>query len=114
MRGLTRNRRGVPADHPGQVDDGADDDACCLHDLVAGGLPGDGKAGPVRVGAGLADGGVGHRSAQHLVGHQQGVDLLGDGLRGAGAQDVAAQDGGLQTGCPTESLARQRSWSTQF
>ena len=59
-------------------------------------LQGDGEAGPVGVDAGLGVGGVGHGGAQELVGDQQGVDLLVDAGRGAGAQDPAAQDAGLQ------------------
>jgi len=77
----------VPADGAGQVDDGPGDHACCVHDLVAGGLPGDGEAGPVGIGAGLSDGGVCHGGAQDLIGDQEGVDLLGDAGWGAGTQD---------------------------
>ena len=57
---------------------------------------GDGEAGPVGIGAGPGAGGVGHGGAQQLVGDQQGVDLLLDAVGGAGAQDPAAQDGGLE------------------
>src|SRR5205085_2614408 len=85
----------VAADGAGQVDGGAGDDAGGLDELVAGGVQGEGEAGPVGVGAGLG-GGVGHGGAQDLVGDQQGVDLLVHPGRGAGAQDPAAQHGGLQ------------------
>ena len=46
--------------------------------------------------AGAGVGGVGHGGAQDLVGDQQGVDLLVDAGRGAGAQHPAAEDGGFQ------------------
>ena len=85
-----------PADGPGQVGDGAGEDAGGEDDLVAGGVQGDGEAGPVGVGARDGAGGVGDRGAQHLVGDQQGVDLLVDAVGGAGAQDPAAEDGGLE------------------
>src|SRR5262249_35047083 len=65
-------------------------------ELVAGGVERDGEAGPVGVDAGMAVGGVGHGGAQELVGDQEGVDLLGETGWGAGAQDAAAQDGGLE------------------
>ncbi|MCG5213361.1 hypothetical protein MBA17_08830 [Streptosporangium sp. KLBMP 9127] len=78
-----------PPDAACEVDDGVGDDACGLDDLVAGGLQGDGEAGPVGVGAG--DGGGGDRDPDELVGGQQGVDFLGDACHGAGAQDVAAE-----------------------
>src|SRR5437763_11870695 len=74
----------VAADGAGQVDGGAGDDAGGLDELVAGGVQGEGEAGPVGVGAGLG-GGVGHGGAQDLVGDQQGVDLLVHPGRGAGA-----------------------------
>ncbi len=86
----------VPPDGAGQVDDGSGDDSGCLLDLVAGGLPGDGEAGPVGIGAGPGAGGVGDGGAQQLAGDEQGVDLLGDPGRGPGAQDPAAEDGGLE------------------
>ena len=84
----------MPADCPGQVGDGAGEDACGEDDLVAGGVQGDGEAGAVGVGAG--DGRVGDGGAQCLVGNQQGVDLLLDPVGGAGAQDPAAEDCGLE------------------
>ena len=45
---------------------------------------------------GTVRGGVGDGGAQRLVGDQQGVDLLVDAGGGAGAQDPAAEDGGLE------------------
>ena len=45
---------------------------------------------------GTVRGGVGDGGAQRLVGDQQGVDLLLDAVGGAGAQDAAAEDGGLE------------------
>src|SRR5437773_3137269 len=84
------------ADVAGQVDGGAGGDAGGLDELVAGGVQGEGEAGPVGVGAGLGGGGVGHGGAQDLVGDQQGAGLLVHAAGGAGAQDPAAQDGGLQ------------------
>jgi hypothetical protein len=86
----------VPADCPGQVGDGAGEDGCGEDDLVAGGVQGDGEAGAVGVGAGDGAGGVGDGGAQGLVGNQQGVDLLLDPVGGAGAQDPAAEDRGLE------------------
>ena len=86
----------MPADSAGQVNDGSCDDAGCLCDLLAGGVPGDGEAGPVGLGAGPGGRGVGDGGAQDLVGDQQGVDLLGGPRGGAGAQDPPAQDGGFQ------------------
>src|SRR5512142_3164454 len=86
----------VPADGSGEVDAGVGDDVGGLDDLVAGGLPGDGEAAPVRVGAGTGGGGVGDGGAQELVGDQRGVDLLLDPGRGAGAQDTAAEHGRRQ------------------
>ena len=68
----------VAADGAGQVDGGGGGDACCLDELVAGGVPGDGEAGPVGVGAGAGAGGVGHGGAQELVGDQESVDSLGE------------------------------------
>ena len=41
-------------------------------------------------------GGVGDGGAQGLVCDQQGVDLLLDAVGSAGAQDAAAEDGGLE------------------
>src|SRR5262252_2251501 len=84
------------SDGAGEVDYGVGDDACCLDDLVAGGLQGDAEAGPVRVGARDSRGGVGDRDPDGLVGGQQGVDLLGDAGHGAGAQDPASEHGFLQ------------------
>jgi hypothetical protein len=68
------------ADLPGQVDDGAGDHARGEDDLVAGGVQGDGEAGPVGVGAGDGRGGVGDGGAQCLVGDQQGADFLLDAV----------------------------------
>ena len=84
------------ADVPGEVGDGAGDHARGQDDLVAGGVQGDGEAGPVRVGARDRARGVGDGGAQGLVGDQQGVDLLLDAVGSAGAQDAAAEDGGLE------------------
>jgi hypothetical protein len=84
------------ADRSGEVDDGVGGDARCEDDLVAGGVQGDGEAGPVRVRAGNGRGGVGDGGAEGLVGDEQGVDLLLDAVGGAGAQDAAAEDGGLE------------------
>src|SRR6266704_2562779 len=82
------------ADLADQVDNGLGDDTGGLHELVAGGVQGDGEAGPVGVDAGLGAGGVGHGQAEDLVAHQQGVDLLVDAGGGAGAQDSSAEGGG--------------------
>jgi hypothetical protein len=68
--------QGGPADFPGQVGDDAGLDAGGQDDLVAGGVQGDGKAGPVGVGARDGAGGVGDGGTQRLVGDQQGPDLL--------------------------------------
>src|SRR6266540_7468561 len=84
------------ADLADQVDNGLGDDTGGLHELVAGGVQGDGEAGPVGVDAGLGAGGVGHGQAEDLVAHQQGVDLLVDAGGGAGAEHPPAQDAGLQ------------------
>jgi hypothetical protein len=84
------------ADPAGEVDAGAGDDARGQGDLVAGGVQGDGEAGPVGVGARDGAGGVGDGGAEGLVGDEQGVDLLLDAVGGAGAQDAAAEDRGLQ------------------
>src|SRR6266702_466960 len=84
------------ADPAGEVDSGAGDDARGQGDLVAGGVQGDGEAGAVGVGAGGGRGGVGDGGAQGLVGDEQGVHLLLDAAGGAGPQDAAAADGGLQ------------------
>ena len=81
---------------PGEVGDGAGDHARGQDDLVAGGVQGDGEAGPVGVGARDRARGVGDGGAEGLVGDQQGVDLLLDAVGGAGAQDAAAEDGGLE------------------
>src|SRR6266704_1917567 len=83
------------ADLADQVDNGLGDDTGGLHELVAGGVQGDGEAGPVGVDAGLGAGGVGHGQAEDLVAHQQGVDLLVDAGGGAGAQD-SAEDAGFE------------------
>src|SRR5262249_1435980 len=85
----------VAADGAGQVDGFCGDDAGGLDDLVAGGVQGDGEAGPVRVGAGGGEGGGGDGDPDCLVDDQEGVDLLGDAGQGAGAQDAAAQHGFL-------------------
>jgi hypothetical protein len=85
----------VPADVPGEVGDGACDDAGREDDLVAGGVQGDGEAGPVGVGAGDSRG-VGDGAAQGLVGDQEGAGLLVDAAGGAGAQDASAEGGGLE------------------
>jgi hypothetical protein len=96
MLGQSRSRRAgsigqdVPADRADQVDDGAGDHVRGLDELVAGGLVGDGEAGPVRIDIGLGAGRVGHGGAQQAVDHQQGVDLLLDAGGGAGAQYPAA------------------------
>jgi hypothetical protein len=66
------------SDLSGQVDGGADDDSGGLDGLVAGGVEGDGEAGPVGVDAVLGVGGVGNGGAQDLVSDQKGVDLLVD------------------------------------
>jgi hypothetical protein len=84
------------ADLADEVDGGVGDDAGGLDDLVAGGVQGDGEAGPVRVGARDGRGGVGECGAQGLVGDEQGVGFLLDAVRGAGPQDAATEDGGLQ------------------
>ena len=84
------------ADCPGEVDAGAGDDARGEDHLVAGGVEGDSEAGPVGVGARRRARGVGDRGAQRLVSDQQGVDFLLDAVGGAGAQDAAAEDGGLE------------------
>ena len=81
---------------PARSATGPASDAGGEDDLVAGGVQGDGEAGAVGVGAGDGAGGVGDGGAQHLVGDQQGVDLLVDAAGGAGAQDPAAEDGGLE------------------
>jgi len=83
----------VAADGADEVDDGVGDDAGGFDELVAGGVEGDGEAAPVGIDVGPADRGVGDRDAQRLVGDEQGVDLLLDPGRGAGAQDPAAEDG---------------------
>jgi len=85
-----------PADGPCQVDGGAGGDARGQDDLVAGGVQGDREAGPVGVGARESGGGVGDGGAQGLVGDEQGPDLLLDAVGCAGAQDAAAEDGGLE------------------
>ena len=74
----------------------AGEDAGGEDNLVAGGVQGDGEAGAVGVGARDGAGGVGDGGAQHLVGDQQGAGLLVDAAGGAGAQDPAAEDGGLE------------------
>ena len=84
------------ADAAGQAGAGAGDDPGGEDDLVAGGVQGDGEAGPVGVGARDGGGGVGDGGAQGLVGDERGVDFLLDAVRGAGAQDAAAEDGGLE------------------
>jgi len=76
-----------PAD---EVDRRADGDAGGEDDLVAGGVQGDGEAGPVRVGAG--DGAGGHRGAEGLAGDQQGVDFLVNACGCSCPQDPAAED----------------------
>ena len=88
----------MPADGPGEVGGGSGGDAGGEDDLVAGGAEGDGEAGAVGVGVGAGDGGggVGDGGAQGLVGDQEGVDFLLDAVGGAGAQDAAAEDGGLE------------------
>ena len=58
----------VAADGADEVDDGVGDDAGGLDELVAGGVEGDDEAAPVGVDVGPADGGVGDRDAQRLVG----------------------------------------------
>src|SRR5215469_4408256 len=83
----------VAADGAGQVDGFCGDHAGGLGDLLAGGVEGDGEAGPVGVGTGSGEGGVGDGDPQGLVGGQQGVDFLGDAGDGAGAQDAAAEHG---------------------
>ena len=102
-RGLTRSRlpgiRLARTSQPifparsvaGQRDAGREDD------LVPGGVEGYGEAGAVGVGAGDGAGGVGDGGAQGLVGDQQGVYFLLDAAGGAGAQDPAAEDGGLRS-----------------
>ena len=102
-RGLTRSRRpGMRLARtrrpivPARSMAGPGGDAGGEDDLVAGGVEGDGEAGAVGVGAGDGGGGVGDRGAQRLVGDQQGLDLLLDAVGGAGAQDAAAEDGGLE------------------
>ena len=84
-----------PADFPGQAGEG-EDAGGGEDDLIAGGVQGDGEAGPVGVGTGEGAGGVGDGGAQYLVGDQQGVDFLVDAAGGAGAQDPAAEDGRLE------------------
>lgn len=86
----------VTADGADEINVGAGDDVGGQDELVPGGGEGGGEAGPVRVGARDAVGGVGHRGPQCLVGGQQGPDLLLDAVGGAGPQDVPAQDRGLQ------------------
>jgi hypothetical protein len=66
------------ADLADQVDSGPSDHPGGLDELVAGGVEGDGEAGPVGVDAGLGAGGIGHGEAQELVADQQGMDLLVD------------------------------------
>lgn len=59
-------QNGAP-DDTNEVDGGAGDHVRGLGDLVAGGLEGDGEAGPVRVGTGDSRGGVGDGDSDHLV-----------------------------------------------
>jgi hypothetical protein len=63
-----------PADLADQVDGGGSDHPGGLDELVAGGVQGDGEAGPVGVDAGLGAGGIGHGQPQELVADQQGMD----------------------------------------
>src|SRR5262249_4215262 len=86
----------VSADGADQVDGGVGDDPGGLDELVAGGLVGDGEAGPVGVGVGLGADGVGDGGAQKLVDHQQGVDLLHDTDGSVGAEHPAGEDAGFQ------------------
>jgi hypothetical protein len=78
------------ADGADQVDEGVGEDVRGQGDLVAGGLQGEGEAGAVGIDAGGA-GGVSDRDADGLICGEQGVDLLGDPGRGAGAQDSATE-----------------------
>jgi len=77
-----------------EVDGGVGDDPGGVHDLVPGGVQGDGEASPV--GLGLAGGGIGDGQPQRLVCGEHGVDLLVYTAWGAGAQDSSAQGGGFQ------------------
>ena len=86
----------VAADGADEVDDGVGDDPGGVDELVAGGVQGDGEAAPVGIDVGLGEGGVEDRCAERLVGDEQGVDLLLDPARGAGAQHPAAEGGRLQ------------------
>ena len=75
----------VTADHADEVDCGVGDDPGREDELVARGVQGDGEAAPIGIEVGPGEGGVADRDAQRLVGDQQGVDLLVDAGRGAGA-----------------------------
>src|SRR6266545_6796259 len=68
-RGLEVGEHGA-ADLADEVDGGLGDDAGGVDYLVAGGVQGDGEAGPVRAGQRLGGGGVGDGQPQRLVGDQ--------------------------------------------